>query len=103
MESIYSLYSLWKTSMKIIVNTCYSHILYIMCSGELFSQAVNKMCITKGPMHKHEGMAGFIETEVVFEINNLEIFTRLWYSWYSLSDTKRLNLYGLAKGLGDCK
>lgn len=89
--------------MKIIVNTCYSHILHIMCAGPLFSIAINSMNITKGPCHQHEGVAGYIETEVEFQIKNLEIFTRLWMSWYSLSDIKRINLYGLAKGLGDCK
>lgn len=89
--------------MKLIVNTCYSHILWIMCAGELYSKAVKSMCITKGPYHQYEGMDGYIETEVTFEIADLEVFTRLWNSYYSLSDTKRLNLYGLAKGLGDCK
>jgi hypothetical protein len=74
-----------------------------MCAGELFSNAISKMTITKGPLHQFEGMAGYIETEVEFDIKDLEIFTRLWYNWYSLSNTKKLNLYGLAKGLGDCK
>ena len=89
--------------MKLTVNTCYSHIIWIMCAGELYSQSVSKMCIIKGPYHQYEGVAGYIETEVEFEIRDLEKFSRLWYSWYTLSDTKRLNLYGLAKGLGDCK
>jgi hypothetical protein len=74
-----------------------------MCAGELYSQSVSKMCITKGPYHQYEGVAGYIETEVEFEIRDLEKFSRLWYTWYTLSDTKRINLYGLAKGLGDCK
>jgi hypothetical protein len=73
-----------------------------MCVGPLFSEAVKKMSILKGPYHQYEGVAGYIETEVEFEINNLEKFTNIWNSWYHLSDTKR-NLYGLAKGLGDCK
>lgn len=92
-----------KNGMKIIANTCYSHILWIMCSGETFSDAVSKMCIVKGPYHKNEGTAGYIETEVEFEIANLEKFTHLWYSWYHLTDKRRLELYSLAKGLGDCK
>lgn len=48
--------------MKLIVNTCYSHLLWIMCAGEQYSLAVSKMCITKGPYHQHEGVAGYIET-----------------------------------------
>jgi hypothetical protein len=74
-----------------------------MCSGPTYQQAINKMCITKGPYFNHEGVAGYIETEVEFEIADLENFTHLWCSWYHLTDTKRINLYGLAKGLGDCK
>lgn len=88
--------------MKIIANTCYSHILWMLCSGPIFSDSVSKFTITKGPFHNHEGMAGYIETEVELEISNLEKFTHLWYSWYHLSDKKRLDVYGLAKGLGDC-
>lgn len=89
--------------MKLIVNCCYSQVLWIMCAGPLYSDAVSKMTITKGPLHQFEGMAGYIETEVEFDIKDLNIFTRLWYSWYSLTDAKRLNLYGLAMGLGGCK
>ncbi len=61
------------------------------------------MAILKGPDHAHEGITGYIETEVVFEIRDLKRFADLWDSYYTLSDTRRLNLYGLAKGLGDCK
>lgn len=43
--------------VKILVNTCYSHILWIMCAGELYSNAVDKMTITKSPLHKYEGVA----------------------------------------------
>lgn len=89
--------------MKLVVNACYSHILYIMCAGEVFSDSVKEMAILKGPFHKHEGIAGYIETEAVFEIRDLKKFANLWDSYYSLSDKRRLDLYGLAKGLGDCK
>lgn len=89
--------------MKLVVNTCYSHVLYIMCAGETFSNAVKEMAILKGPFHQYEGVAGYIETEVVFEIRDLKKFADLWDSYYSLSHKRRLDLYGLAKGLGDCK
>jgi hypothetical protein len=74
-----------------------------MCSGEAYSKAVSRMAILEGPHHQYEGMAGYIETKVEFEIRDITRFANLWESYYSLSDTKRLNLYGLAKGLGDCK
>lgn len=89
--------------MKLSVNCCYSHLLYIMCAGEVYSNSVKEMAITKGPLHQCEGMAGYIETEVVFEIRDLKKFADLWDSYYSLSDRRRLDLYGLAKGYGDCK
>jgi len=89
--------------MKLIIKTCYSRVLWVMCAGEAYSQAVSQMAITSGPMFQYEGMAGYIETEVVFEIRDLKKFTDIWESWYDLSDARKLNLYGLAKGYGDCK
>ncbi len=89
--------------MKIIINCCYTQLLYVMCQGEVFSLACGKMTILKGPCHKYEGMAGYIETEVEFDGIDLERFSKLWNSFYSLSEKRKLDLYGLAKGLGDCK
>ena len=73
-----------------------------MCAGEQFSIAVHKITL-KEPAFQHEGMAGYIETEYEIEVANLQTFCNIWNSWYSLSDTRRIQLYGLAKGLGDCK
>ena len=89
--------------MKLIIKTCYSRVLWVMCAGEAYSQAVYQMTITKGPDFQYEGVAGYIETEAVFEIKDLRKFTDIWESWNSLSNAKKLNLYGLAKGYGDCK
>lgn len=88
--------------MKLQVNTCYSHILYIQCAGELFSQAVHKLEMS-APNFAHEGVAGYIQVDVIFHIKDLTIFSRLWDSWYTLPEKRRIELYGLAKGLGDCK
>lgn len=74
-----------------------------MCAGEAFSRAVSDLSIIKAPCFEHEGMAGYIETEVVLTIKDLKAFANLWDSWYSLSHTRKLHLYGLAKGYGDCK
>lgn len=89
--------------MKLIVTTCYTHILWIMCAGPLFKEAVHQMHITASPDFASEGVAGYIETTVEFEIASLEKFTNLWNSYYSLSESRRLDLYGLAKGLGSCR
>jgi hypothetical protein len=61
------------------------------------------MKIAKGPYHDYEGMAGYIETEVEFVLKDLKQFADLWGSWDVLTDKRKLNLYGLAKGYGDCK
>jgi hypothetical protein len=89
--------------MKLIINCCYSRLLWIMCSGPSFSNAIEGMTITKGPLHQYEGMAGYIETEVEFKIRDLRKFTDLWESYYALTDKRKLDVYGIAKGLGDCK
>ena len=57
----------------------------------------------EGPDFDHEGLNGHIETTVEFEIKDLVVASRLIDSWYSLDSTQRINLYGLAKGLGDRK
>ncbi len=89
--------------MKLTINTCYSRILWIMRSGPVFSDCVESMKIVKGPHHQYEGMAGYIETEAEFVLKDLVKFANLWDSWYTLTDKRKLDLYGLAKGLGDCK
>lgn len=89
--------------MKIEVTTCYSHVLWLLCAGPLLEQAIDKIEITKSPAFSAEGIAGYIETQVCIHVKDLQCFTNLWNSFYSLSDKRRLYLYGLAKELGDCK
>lgn len=89
--------------MKLEVIIDYSHLLWILCSGPQFSKAVSSMQLVKGPNFDHEGMAGYIETVAVFNIKDLQEFTNLFNSFYSLSHKRKMDIYGLAKGLGDCK
>lgn len=88
--------------MKLTGRTCYSHLLWLMCSGELLEQAVHRVTF-KQPNFSHEGIAGYIETDYEIEIKDLSVFDKVWKTWYSLPNKRRLDLYGLAKGLGDCK
>ena len=74
-----------------------------MCQGPIFSDCVQSMKIIDGPHHQSEGMAGYIETEVEFILKDISKFADLWDSWYTLTNKRKLDLYGLAKGLGDCK
>ncbi len=74
-----------------------------MCGGEgTLGSAVRSIKISK-PNFQHEGIAGYIETDYEIEVADIVAFANLWNSWYSLPDKRRLDLYGLAKGLGDCK
>lgn len=90
--------------MKLTVNTCYSRLLYVMCSGgEKFKAAISSMEITKGPYFEHEGLAGYIETEVVFGIKDIVEFAKLWDRWHSLNDERRSIIYNMAKnGMEAC-
>ena len=88
--------------MKLTGKTCYTQLLWLMCSGELLEQAVHKVSYTT-PEFKYEGMAGCIETNYEIDVKDLIVFSNIWYAWYNLPEKRRLELYGLAKGLGDCK
>lgn len=89
--------------MRLLITLCYSRLIFMMCAGPKFSECVSRMHIVKGPFHEHEGMAGYIETEVEFTIKDLSKFSDLYDAYHHLSDKRRLEVYGLAKGLGDCK
>lgn len=88
--------------MELKVKTCYSRILWLLCSGKKLEQAIYKIDFTS-PNFQHEGLAGYIETTATIHIKDLASFTHLWESYHSLTDKRKSELYGLAKGLGDCK
>ncbi len=89
--------------MKLTGTTCYSHLLWIMCGGEkTFGNAVHSIKFSK-PEFAYEGVTGYIETKYEIDVADILAFGHLWNSWYSLPDKRKMELYGLAKGLGDCK
>ena len=85
--------------MKLTVNTCYTRVLHVLCSGPEYAQAVFSMRTINGPNHDLEGMSGYIEVEVEFNIRDLARFTALWESWYSLTENQKLKLQCLARGI----
>lgn len=89
--------------MKLCITMNYSHLLWVMCAGPDFSACVSGMRIVNGPAHDHEGMLGYIETEVEFMVTDLVKFSRLIDSYYTLTDERKAGWHSLAKGLGDCK
>lgn len=81
--------------MKLEMNTCYSRILYMLNHGKLLSAAVNKVEYTS-PDLKGEGFNGYISTDVVFHITDLEKFTKLYYKWFELDQVIKDRFYKLA-------
>lgn len=73
-----------------------------MSAGPILDRAIYNIRFST-PNFEHEGIAGYIETMVEFDIKDLLVFTNIWESWNSLSDKRKLDAYGLAKGLGDVK
>lgn len=78
--------------MKLITNTCYSHIIYMQQQPALWNEAIHKAHIGK-PDFNAEGIAGYIQTDIEFEIANIEAFSKLWMSWYTEETTERNQLY----------
>lgn len=83
--------------MKLSVTTCYSHLLYMQMQGPLFQQAVSSVIFTS-PRFDHEGLAGYIETTITFEIHDLKVFTKLYTDWYTYADGDKV--YNCALGRG---
>lgn len=84
--------------MKIVEKTCYSHLLYLQTRGVDFKRAVKEMAILKGPDFNGEGFNGYIECEVVFEIEQLDVFAKIWLEWYNLPEGERTKYYNMALG-----
>ena len=78
--------------MKLVTNTCYSHIIHMQMQPALWSQAITGFKMGK-PRFEHEGMAGYIETDVEFQIGSISAFAELWMSWYTESTENRNRMY----------
>lgn len=85
--------------MKLTLNTCYSRLLFLMCTGEGFGKAVSSFKLLKGPYYDLEGFSGYIEVEVEFEVRDLTLFAKLWDNWLTTPDDDKLYFYKLAKGI----
>lgn len=78
--------------MKLITRTCYSHIIYMQQNPALWNEAIHKAIIGK-PRFESEGVAGYIETDIEFEIASIDAFSKLWMSWYTEDMEERSKLY----------
>lgn len=65
--------------------------------GDRFSKAISKVELT-APDYAHEGINGYLETKVTFEVRDLTEFSKLYSSSYD-SD-KTMVLYTQLKKVG---
>ena len=63
--------------MKLEVKMCHSHLMVMLMNPATFQRAIHSYSATT-PDVEHEGMAGYIETVVTFQIKDLETFTSLY-------------------------
>lgn len=86
--------------MKLTVTTCHSHLLFMQMQGDEFQQAVLSFS-SSAPDYAAEGLAGYVEVKLEIQIRSLEVFTKIWNSWYSYDD--RTEFYNMMrKGLPKC-
>lgn len=68
--------------MELKVKACYSQVLaFQLYSGPRLAEAISSMTISS-PNFQHEGFNGYIETDVVFSIRDLNVFAELWDAAY---------------------
>lgn len=78
--------------MKLIEKMCHSHLLWMLSQPERFEQAISSYSASS-PAFQFEGVAGYIETAVTFEINKLDVFTELYYAYYKVDCDRRSKWY----------
>lgn len=71
---------------------CYSHLVYLMLSGEDFEQAINNVQFSS-PNFAHEGLAGYIEVDVTFDVKDLKKFAEIYLNYYELDHRIKQKLY----------
>lgn len=78
--------------MKIVETMCHSHLLWMLAHAERFEKAVTNYAATT-PAFQYEGVAGYVETIVTFEVRELEDFTALFMEYRKLSHEHRSTIY----------
>lgn len=73
--------------MEIKVTTCYSKLVWLMMQKD-FQQSVSKLEYDK-PQFDFEGMAGYIETNLVLQVSDISKFAEIW-GRAILSDTTKI-------------
>lgn len=87
--------------MKIEINMCYSHLMSMLMMPQTFNKAVHKY-ESSSPNIEHEGMAGYMETVVVFHLKDLSTFASLFDEARCYPEDRAAWYYQIRNGL-NCK
>lgn len=75
---------------------CYSKLLWLY-SNKKFMQSISKVT-TDQPAYELEGMAGYIEVNVEFNVNNLSMFAQQMANYDKQPDDIKIEMYRTALG-----
>lgn len=79
--------------MKIVETTCYSRLLWFLTEiARVKIPCVQSVSFTK-PNFEHEGMNGYVETTVTFEVTDILVFARIWEEYFNLPPEERTKQY----------
>ena len=88
--------------MNIEVTMCYSQLMSMLLQPEEFSKAVTKFT-SSSPNIEHEGMNGYMETVVKFEVKSLADFSKLYERSYTFPTDRTKWYYTVRNGMLSCK
>lgn len=88
--------------MKITTKMCHSHLMSMLLQPERMEQAVVSFHATT-PLVSLEGVTGYIETTVEFDVKSLTLFTQLYESSYTYPSDRAKWYHTVRTGLTSCE
>lgn len=71
---------------------CFTHLSWLQRQNE-FLRAVSRVTYTQ-PAFEFEGIAGYIETKVEFEIKDMVLFAKVYNDYYSVDHAYKMKIRG---------
>ena len=87
--------------MKIIETMCHSHLLSMLLQPEKFECCIRSYKAT-APNIAYEGMAGYMETHVEFDVSDIKLFSDLWEGARSYPSNRSAWYHTVRAGLLKC-
>lgn len=76
--------------MKITNTMCYTHLAWLLRQGE-FLRSVSNVSFSQ-PAVEFEGMAGYIETKVEFDVKDIVLFAKVYIDYYSVDNDYKMKI-----------